>query len=163
MQASTYFPKVRRIVALSSSFNFNTLLASLPCSCHSVSSWDRSSNFGAIGLRWWSSPRQIYPSERYWFRFLVWRAIAFVNFVRLATTSAAPCLERHNPIVVYSMICTQHVRVSTHDGCHALQRVAPFDRDFRHGSQQVAMFYRASHTSSTWLLHFCHHSFWTFY
>ena len=25
------------------------------------------------------------------------------------------------------------------------------------------MFYHAGHTSSTWLLHFCHHSFWTFY
>ena len=28
---------------------------------------------------------------------------------------------------------------------------------------KFAMFYRASHTSSKWLLHFCHHSFWTFY
>ena len=52
-------------VALSCSFNFfNTLLASFhaasraPCSCHSVSSWDRSSNFGALGLRWWGSPGQ---------------------------------------------------------------------------------------------------------
>ena len=42
-------------VALSCSFNFNTFLVSChaasraPCSCHSVSSWDRSSNFGALG------------------------------------------------------------------------------------------------------------------
>ena len=69
--------------------------------------------------------------------------------VRLTTTSAAPCPERHNPIVVYSMICTQQVRDLTHDGCHDLQRVAPFDH--------------AAHASSTWLLHFCHHSFWIFY
>ena len=56
------------------SFSFNTLLASLhaasraPCSCHSVSSRDRSSNFGALGLRWWGSPRQINPSEGFWSR-----------------------------------------------------------------------------------------------
>ena len=77
--------------------------------------------------------------------------------------SAAPCPERRNPIVVYSMICTQQVRDSTHDGCHALQRVAPYCRDFCHGSQQVAMFYHAGHTSLTWPLHFCHHSLCTFH
>ena len=74
--------------ALSCSFNLNTLLAGFhaasraPCSCHSVSSWDRSSNFGALGLRWWGSPGQIYPSEGFWSRIVVWRAIAFVNFTR---------------------------------------------------------------------------------
>ena len=36
--------------------------------------------------------------------------------VRLRLTSAAPCPEIGNPIVLYSMICTQQVRVSTHDG-----------------------------------------------
>ena len=70
------------------SFNFEIFLASFhaasraPCSCHSVSSWDRSSNFGALGLRWWSSPGQIYPSEGFLSRISVWRAIAFVNFTR---------------------------------------------------------------------------------
>ena len=34
-----------------------------PCSCHSVSSRDRSSKFGGLGLRWWGSPGQIIPSE----------------------------------------------------------------------------------------------------
>ena len=53
-----------------------------PYSCHSVSSWDRSSNFGVLGLRWWGSPGQINPSERFWSRILVWRAIAFVNLTR---------------------------------------------------------------------------------
>ena len=54
--------------ALWCSFNFNTFLASFhaasraPCSCHSVCSRDRSSNFGAFGLRSWGSPGQI--SER---------------------------------------------------------------------------------------------------
>ena len=53
-----------------------------PCSCHSVSSWEWSSNFGALGLRSWGSPVQIYLSEGFWSRILVWRAIAFVNFKR---------------------------------------------------------------------------------
>ena len=63
------FSEGEKKVALSCSFNFNTLLASFhaasraPCSCHSVSSWDRSSNFGSLGLRWWGSPGQIYPSD----------------------------------------------------------------------------------------------------
>ena len=47
------------------------------------------------------------------------------------------------------MICTQQVQDSTHDGCHALQRVAPFYPDFCHGSQQVAIFCHAGHTTST--------------
>ena len=68
--------------------NYNTLLATFhaasraPCSCHSVSSWDRSSNFGALGLRSWGSPGQICPSDGFWSRILVWCAIAFVNFTR---------------------------------------------------------------------------------
>ena len=83
-----HFSKGEKNVALSCSFNFNTLLASfhaasrVPCSCHSVSSWDRPSNFGALGLRWWGSPGQIIPSDRFWSRILVWGAIAFVNFTR---------------------------------------------------------------------------------
>ena len=58
------FSEGEKNVALSCSFNFNTFLASFhaasraPCSCHSVSSRDRSSNFGALGLRSWSSPGQ---------------------------------------------------------------------------------------------------------
>ena len=52
-------------VALSCFFNFTTFLAIFhaasraPSSCHSVSSRDRSSNFGALALRWWSSPGQM--------------------------------------------------------------------------------------------------------
>ena len=42
-------------------FFANFHAASRPqCSCHSVSSWDRSSNFGAFGVRWWGSPGQIF-------------------------------------------------------------------------------------------------------
>ena len=82
------FSEGEKNVALSCSLNFNTFLASFhassfsPCSCHSVSSWDWSSNFGALGLRWWGSTRQIYPSEGFWCRILAWRAMAFVNFTR---------------------------------------------------------------------------------
>ena len=52
-----HFSEGEKNVAPSCSFKFNTLLASFhaasraPCSCHSVSSWDRPSNFGALGLR----------------------------------------------------------------------------------------------------------------
>ena len=68
--------------------------------------------------------------------------------MKLITTSAPRCPERRNPVVVFSMNCTQQVRGLARDGCHGRQRVAPF--------------YHATHTSSTWLLHFCHHSFWPF-
>ena len=52
-------------VALWCSVNFNTFLASFhaasraPCSCHSVSSCERSSNFGALELRSWGAPGQM--------------------------------------------------------------------------------------------------------
>ena len=68
--------------------NFNTLLASLgaasraPCYSHSVSSWDRSSNFGALELRWRGSHGQMYPIEGVWSQMHEWRATAFVNFTR---------------------------------------------------------------------------------
>ena len=70
------------------SYIFRMPLASLHAaslahrSCHSVSSWDRSSNFGALGLRWWGSPGQIIPSEGFRSRMYAWRATAFVNFTR---------------------------------------------------------------------------------
>ena len=136
-------------VALFFSFTFRTLLASIHAasrahrSCHSVSCWDRSSNFGALGLRWWGSPGQMYPSEGFWSRMCAWRATAFVHFtrrigfrmsellVKSMKTSAAPYPGIRTPFVVYLMSCTQ--------------RVSPF--------------YRMTHASSTWPLHFCHHSF----
>ena len=88
-QTGTNSPKVRRMLCYVSPLIFNTFLASLHTasrarrSCHSVSSWDRSSNFGAWGLRWWmicpGSPGQIIPSERFWSRMLAWRKTASVN------------------------------------------------------------------------------------
>ena len=67
MQVGTYFLKVRRMLLFDAPL-ISKLLASFhsasraPCSCHSVSSWDRSSNFGALGLRSWGSPGQKNPS-----------------------------------------------------------------------------------------------------
>ena len=87
MQASTYFPKVRRMLlflaplCLIHFWPASTLLRR-HLALATLFSWDRSSNFGALGLRWWGSPGQIYPSEGFWSRVLMWRAIAFVNFTR---------------------------------------------------------------------------------
>ena len=59
------FSEDEKNAALSCSFNFDTFLASFhaasraPCSCHSVSSCERSSNFGALGLRSCGSPGQM--------------------------------------------------------------------------------------------------------
>ena len=82
------FSEGEKNVALSYSFRWNTLLASFHAasrahrSCHSVSSWDRSSNFEALGLRWWGSPGQVSPREGFWSRIWVWHATAYVNYTR---------------------------------------------------------------------------------
>ena len=60
-----------------------------------------------------------------------------LSSVRLTATSAAPHLERRNPIVAYLM------------SDHGRQRVAPFYRDLCHGLKQVAPFYRVANASST--------------
>ena len=79
------FSEGEKNAALFFSFNLRTLLAILHAasrahhSCHSVSSWDRSSNFGALVLRWWGSPGQIIPSDGFWSRMFAWRTTAFVN------------------------------------------------------------------------------------
>ena len=73
------FSEGEKNVVLCFSNNFRIFLASLHAasrahrSCHSVSSWDRSSNFGALGLRWWGSPGQIIQSDGFWSRMLAWR------------------------------------------------------------------------------------------
>ena len=83
-QSSTNSHKVRRMLFYFL-FYFRMLLASLHAasrahrSCPSVSSWDRSSNFGALVLRWWSSPEQIIPSDGFWSRMSAWRTTALLN------------------------------------------------------------------------------------
>ena len=47
-------------------------------SCHSVSSWDRSSSFEALGLRWWGSPGKSFQAMDFWSRVFAWRTTALV-------------------------------------------------------------------------------------
>ena len=69
VQADTNFPKVRRMLFYFFSENFKIFLANFHAasrahrSCHSVFSWDRSSNLEALGLRWWGSLGQIIPKD----------------------------------------------------------------------------------------------------
>ena len=161
MQASTFFSEGDKNVALSCSFKFNTLLASFhaasraPCSCHSVSSWDRSSNFGTLGLRWWGSPGQIYPSEGFWSRILMWRATAFVNFTRWIGFCMSELFRRvdfggfmswktQTQLSCVRWSTSSRFFVSTHDRCHDSYQVAPISRDFL-----VTVDNSPSHSSST--------------
>ena len=94
------FSEDEKNVAFSYSFNFNIFLASFhaasrtPCSCHFVSSWDLSSNFGALGLLCWGSPGQIFASERFPSRLKTWRATTFVNFTRRIGFRVSELLKR---------------------------------------------------------------------
>ena len=84
-KVDTNSPMVRRILFLCFSFSFRIFLAGLHAasrahrSCHSVSSWDRSSNFEALGLIWRWSPGQFIPSDGFWSGMLAWRNTAYVN------------------------------------------------------------------------------------
>ena len=86
--ASTYFPKLRRMLLHFSPLVFeyfwsaSTLLhghialaiPSLPETNPQI--------LERLGLRWCGSPGQIYPSERFSSRMSAWRATAFVIFTR---------------------------------------------------------------------------------
>ena len=80
------FSEGEKNVALACSVKLNTLLASFPAAsraprcCHSVSSWDKSSNFGALGLRWWGLLGQINPSEGFWSRIFSVACSSFREF-----------------------------------------------------------------------------------
>ena len=83
-------------------------------SCLCVSSWDRSSNFGALGLCWWGSPGQIMPSDVFglecwrdvtrlwWIEHIFLASVCLSSSAKSMKTSAAPYVEIRNPIVVYS-------------------------------------------------------------
>ena len=61
---------------------FHALLRAHRC-CLSVSSWDLSSNFKALGLRWWRMLTCIFPSDGPLLsRILAWRSVDFVNRTR---------------------------------------------------------------------------------
>ena len=60
----------RQQILGSSNFNVNANKSIFwRCSCHSVSSWDRSSNFGALGLRSWSSLGQFIRAKDFGLEF----------------------------------------------------------------------------------------------
>ena len=97
------FSEGEKNVALSCPWNFNTMWTSFhaasraPCSCHSVSSWERSSNFGALGLRSSGSPGQILRDVRQ----LLWSVSACLSFsAKPMKTTAAAYPEIRTPIVV---------------------------------------------------------------
>ena len=69
MQAGTHFPETRRMLLFHVLSIWTHIFGQLPrcfaghLALATLSSWDRSSNFGALGLRWWGSPGQMHPSE----------------------------------------------------------------------------------------------------
>ena len=85
-KVDTNSPKVRRMLFCVSPLIWihfwpaSTLLHGHHRSSLSVSSWDRSSNWGALGLRSWGSPGQITPSDGFWSRMLAWRNTALVSW-----------------------------------------------------------------------------------
>ena len=114
------FSEGEKSAALWCSFNFDTFLVSFHaasralCSCHFVSSWDRYSNFGALGLRWWFTWTNV--TER---GILVWNFGMTCNgFCELRTLdrlrhvsalpekwiSAVSCPEMRNPIAVHQKL-----------------------------------------------------------
>ena len=80
------FSEGEKNAVLCFSFNFLDIFGQPPRasrahrSGHSVSSWDRSSNFGTLGSRWWGSPGQIIPSEGFSSRMSAWRTTSLVNW-----------------------------------------------------------------------------------
>ena len=157
-----FFPKVRRMLL----FHAPSLLPLCLLLWPILKFW----SVGAALMRFtWANIR----AKDSGLDFLAWRAVAFVNFTRWIGFCMSGLFRKIDfggfmswytqPFVVHSMIGVHQVLVSTHDRYHAWHRVSPVCRDFCQGWQQVAVCFRADHSSSTWLLHFCHHSFWTIY
>ena len=151
MQAGTYFPKVRRMLLFLAPLNLIhicpastllhcTLLLPLCLLLRSL-------------LKFWSVgfTDEVHLGESFrakdfgleclrdvqrlsWILHIGSVSACLSSSVQSMKTSAAPYPGIRNPIVVYLM--------------SRKQRVSPF--------------YRIAHTSSTLLLHFCYHSFWTF-
>ena len=115
------FSEGEKDAALFFSFNFRTLLASLhaasraPCSCHSVSSWDRPSNFGALGLRSWVHLGKLFRAKDFglecqrdvqrlsWILHIETVSVRLSSSVKSMKTSAAPYPGIRNPVAVYLM------------------------------------------------------------
>ena len=152
MQASTYFPKVRRMLLCFSPLIWehfwpaSTLLHGLLA----LATLSPPETDPQILERWGYADKvhlgksiraKDFGLECYrdvqrlsWILYIGSVSVCLSSSVKSMKTSAAPYPGIRNPIVVYLM--------------SRIQRVSPF--------------YRMAHVSSTWPLHFCHHSFWTF-
>ena len=107
----TYFPKVRMLFYLS---NFHTA-SRAPCSCHSVSSLRPILKFWSIGvmlirITWTNKSFRLKDfglecqrdvQRLVWISHVGLVSACLSSSVRLTTTSAPPCPEIHNPIVVF--------------------------------------------------------------
>ena len=88
MQAGTYFPKVRRMLLCFAPLIFNKLLASFPAASKGTLLLPLCLllrpilKFWSVGAALMRFTGQIYPSEGFRSRILVWRSIAFVNCTR---------------------------------------------------------------------------------
>ena len=85
-QASTYFPKVRRMLLCFFSFHCKTHLGSFhaasraPCSCHFCLLQRPILKFWSVGATLMRFTWQINPSEGFWSRILVWTCNSFREF-----------------------------------------------------------------------------------
>ena len=157
IQAGT-FSEAEKKIASSFSFNF--------------SSWDRSSNFGALGLRWWGSPGQMYSSRGFWSRIWVTRN-SLREFNTLDRTvhvwdplknrlrgfmswkTQPKCRAFDNRRAVGPRLNSWWVSRLT-SGLSGLPWLVTVDKG-------VTTCFRAD-LSSTWPLHFCHHYYhWYFF
>ena len=147
------FSEGEKNAVISFSLIFLIFLASLHAasrahrSCHSVSSWDGSSNFGALGLRWWGSPGA--NQSKRWI--LVSNVCVTYNGFRQFYTSdrfpyvwALPqnrCRLRRLHVLEYAtqLSCVWWVSILNRSPCSVVMLIL-------------------LHSP----LHFCHHSFWTF-
>ena len=174
MLAGTYFPKVRRMLLFlaplslihfwpaSTLFHEHTALAIpslLETDPQIMEHW---------GLCWWGSPGQIIQSEGLWSRMSAWRTTDFVNFTHRIGFRMSELFRKID--------FGGFVPWKTQPNCRVLgsnrslfQLMTGITIDIGSSRSLVTFVtvddirFRANHASSTWLLHFCHHSLWTFY
>ena len=159
------FSEGEKKAALFFSFNFRIFLANFHAasrahhSCHSVSFWDRSSNFGALGLRWWGSPRKIIPSDGFRSRLLAWRTTAFVNWTHRIGFCMCELFRKIDEDFGGSMSW------NTQPNCRVLFSIAtallsPFFRPFARLFFNLAMRIRALFPKSASILRLVEQAFW---
>ena len=143
----------------------------------SLSSWDRSSNFGALGLRWWGSPGQIIPSDWFWSRMSEWRAAAFANWTHRIGFRMLELFQnrwrlRRLQILKYAfqLSCIWWVSIQNRSPCSVMLLI-PLQHShctfvtilFRHFARllfNLAMRIRALFTKSASILRLVEQAFW---